>query len=200
MLLLLRTSALTAKQNIVVWHTMSSQTQNGDAKSYGVDQSEELITRGSVIRPPHITRSSIHFNILGYPGKVTFNDPLSTFFTLTFHGPVEDAPEVCPLIRENILTGIEVVSRNLNYLPRSEASSSSPVQNKVPTITFLCPCDITPLHPAAMSRNGKYLLHPDNAQTHTSVTDEHKMWLMRKPTPEAVIQAPPQLGKLQAVL
>ena len=54
MLLLLRTSALTAKQNIVVWHTMSSQTQNGDAKSYGVDQSEELITRGSVIRPPPI--------------------------------------------------------------------------------------------------------------------------------------------------
>ena len=150
--------------------------------------------------PIHITRSSIHFNIPGYPGRVTFNDPLSTFFTLTFHGPVEDAPEVCPLIRDNILTGIEVVSRNLNYLPRSEASSSSPVQNKAPTITFLCPCDITPLHPAAMSRNGKYLLHPDDAQSHKNVSDQHKMWLMSRPTPQAVIQAPPPLGKLQAVL
>ena len=66
--------------------------------------------------PIHITRSSIHFNIPGFPGKVTFNDPLSTFFTLTFHGPIEDAPEVCPLIRETILTGIGEVSRNLNYL------------------------------------------------------------------------------------
>ena len=153
--------------------------------------------------PIHITRSSIYFNIPGYPGRVTFNDPLSTFFTLTFHGPVEDAPEVCPLIRETILTGIEVVSSNLNYLPQSRASSSSLVQNK-PSITFLCPCDITPLHPAAMSRNGKRLFHPDDAQIHTSVTDEHRMWLMSEPTGQnqqpVDFQAPPPLGKLQCMM
>ena len=153
--------------------------------------------------PIHITRSSIYFNIPGYPGRVTFNDPLSTFFTLTFHGPVEDAPDVCPLIRETIFTGIEVVSSNLNYLPQNRASSSSLVQNK-PSITFLCPCDITPLHPAAMSRNGKRLFHPDDAQIHTSVTDEHRMWLMSEPTGQnqqpVDFQAPPPLGKLQCMM
>ena len=126
--------------------------------------------------PIHITRSSIHFNIPGYPGKVTFNDPLFTFFTLTFHGPLDDASEVCPLIRETILNGIEEVSRNLNYLPQGKPASSSAGQNK-PNITFLCPCKTTPLHPAVMSRNGKRLLHPDNAQIYASVTDQHKMWL-----------------------
>ena len=120
--------------------------------------------------PIHITRSSIHFNIPGYPGKVTFNDPLSTFFTLTFHGPVDDAPEVCPLIHETILAGIKEVSGNLNYL------SSSSDRNK-PNITFLCPCTTTPLHPAIVSRNGKRLLHPDNAQIYASVTDLHRMWM-----------------------
>ena len=126
--------------------------------------------------PVHITRSSVHFNIPGYPGKVTFNDPLFTFFTLTFHGPLDDAPEVCPLIRETILTGIEEVSRNLNYLPQGKTASSSADRNK-PNITFLCPCKTTPLHPAVMSRNGKCLLHPDNAEIYASVTDQHKMWL-----------------------
>ena len=126
--------------------------------------------------PIHISRSSVHFNIPGYPGKVTFNNPLFTFFTLTFHGPLDEAPEVCPLIRETILTGIEEVSRNLNYLPQGKAASSSANRNK-PNITFLCPCKTTPLHPAIMSRNGKRLLHPENAQIYTSVTDQHKMWL-----------------------
>ena len=126
--------------------------------------------------PIHITRSSVHFNIPGYPGKVTFNDPLFTFFTLTFHGPLDEAPEVCPLIRETILNGIEEVSRNLNYLPQGKATSSSAHQNK-PNITFLCPCKTTPLHPAIMSRNGKRLLHPENAQIYTSITNQHKMWL-----------------------
>ena len=126
--------------------------------------------------PIHITRSSVHFNIPGYPGKITFNDPLFTFFTLTFHGPLDEAPEVCPVIRETILNGIEVVFRNLHYLPQGKAASSSADRNK-PNITFLCPCKTTPLHPAVMSRNGKRLLHPDNTQIYTSVTDQHKMWL-----------------------
>ena len=126
--------------------------------------------------PIHISRSSVHFNIPGYPGKITFNDPLSTFFTLTFHGPLDEAPEVCPLIRETILAGIEEVSRNLNYLAQDKAASSSADRNK-PNITFLCPCKTTPLHPAVMSRNGKRLLHPDNAEIYASMTDQHKMWL-----------------------
>ena len=124
--------------------------------------------------PVHITRSSVHFNIPGYPGKVTFNDPLSTFFTLTFHGPFGKARDVCPLIRETILTGIEEVSKNLKHI-RDEASSRAD-----PNITFLCPCDTVPFHPAVMSRNGKRLFHPDDVKIHSSITDQHKMWLFGK--------------------
>ena len=39
--------------------------------------------------PLHISRSSVHLTLAGHPGKLTFNDPLSTFFTLTYHGPGE---------------------------------------------------------------------------------------------------------------
>ena len=102
--------------------------------------------------PIHITRSTIHFNIPDFPGKITFNDPLSMFFTLTFHGPVE------PL--------------------QGKASSSSPERNE----TFLCSCDITLLHPAAMSRNGKRLLHADNAQIYANVTNQNRVWLMSELT------------------
>ena len=124
--------------------------------------------------PIHITRSSVHFNIPGYPGKVTFNDPLSTFFTLTFHGLLEDAPEVCPFIREAIFTGIEKVLENLNYLSRDKAASDTKAQ---PKVTFLCPCKTTPVHPANISRNGKHLMHPGNAEMCESITDKHKIWL-----------------------
>ena len=124
--------------------------------------------------PIHITRSSIHFNIPGYPGKITFNDPLSTFFTITFHGPLEYAPEVCPLVRETVLTGTEEVSKNLRYLPQDKAASYSKAQ---PKVTFLCPCKTTPLHPAAMSRNEKDLMHPSNTEIYEGVTDKHRMWL-----------------------
>ena len=123
--------------------------------------------------PIHITRSSVHFNIPGYPGEVTFNDPLSTFFTLTFHGPLGKASRVCPLIRETILTGIEEVSKNLNYL--SEISSNA--QSNVPQVTFLCPCDALPVHPAIVDEDQEYLLHPNDARVYHSVTDGHKLWL-----------------------
>jgi hypothetical protein len=129
--------------------------------------------------PIHITRSSIYFNIPGVPGRITLNDPLSSFFTLTFHGLLEDAPEVCPLIRTTILAGIEKVSEKLNYLPQDKDISSNTRQNH-PIVTFLCPCETTPLHPAKMSHSGRHLLHPDNAEVYTSVTNGHRMWLPGK--------------------
>ena len=123
--------------------------------------------------PIHITRSSIHFNIPGIPGTVTFNDPLSTFFTLTFHGPLGKASHVCPLIRDNILTGIEAVSKSLNYLTKDSSNAPS----NAPQVTFLCPCDTLPTHPAGMDEDQEYLYHPDDAQVYESVTEKHQLWL-----------------------
>ena len=125
--------------------------------------------------PIHITRSSIHFNIPKFPGKVTLNDPLSAFFTLTFHGPLCKAAQVCPLIRDTVLTGVQKVSENLHYLPQEKGKDIS--QAGQPRITFLCPCKTTPLHPATMDDGEDYLFHSDNAQMYASVTDYHRMWL-----------------------
>ena len=127
--------------------------------------------------PIHITRSSIHFTVPGYPGKVTFNDPLSTFFTLTYHGPLEKAPQVCPLIHKTILVGIEEVSKNLNYLPHDVARAASINALAIkPKITFFCACATAPLHPAKLSSEGQYLTCPDDPQIYKRTTDNHNMW------------------------
>ena len=68
-----------------------------------------------------ITRSSVHFSVPKYD-KVTINDPLSTFFLVTFHGFLDEASQMCPLIRETILTGIEE-EENLHYLGKDKSAS-----------------------------------------------------------------------------
>ena len=127
--------------------------------------------------PVHISRSSIHFTIPGIPGKVTFNDPLSTFFTLTYHGLLEIASKVCPLLRKTVLVGIEEVSKNLNYLPQDmDRAASVNVRVNKPNITFLCICETAPPHPAKLSFEGRYMTCPHNLQLCKSTTDNHKVW------------------------
>ena len=121
--------------------------------------------------PLHITRSSVHFSVPKYD-KVTINDPLSTFFLVTFHGFLDEASQMCPLIRKTILNGIEEVSENLHYL-QDKAASVDTHSNK-PVITFLCSCDTTPLHPA--KRSEKYLKCPYFLKS-VPLTDEHRAWL-----------------------
>ena len=131
--------------------------------------------------PIHITRNSIHFNIPGFPGKVTLNDPLSAFFTLTFHGPIGKAPRACPLIRDTILTGLQKVSENLHYLSREKGKALS--QAGKPNVTFLCPCETMPLHPAAMDDDQEYLIH---GGIYEEITDYHKMWLPGENNPDSL--------------
>ena len=122
--------------------------------------------------PLHITRSSVHFLVPGFD-KVTINDPLSTFFLITFHGPSDEASQMCPLIRETILNGIKEVSKNLHYLGKDKAASVNTHSNE-PVITFLCSCDTTPLHPAKCI--GKYLKCPHSCKR-VALTDKHRAWL-----------------------
>ena len=120
--------------------------------------------------PLHITRSSVHFSVPPDLDMVTIGDPLSTFFLVTYHGPSEEASQVCPLIRETILTGMREVSKNLNYLTKDGVSSI----NAQPVITFLCLCETTPLHPAKC--DGKYLRCPYFGKR-VALTAGHKTWL-----------------------
>lgn len=145
---------------------------------YLINTRKWVLAKDSNGDPSHISRSSIHFKAPGgLPGKVTINDPLSSFFLVTYEGPSEVASELCPFIRGTILTGISHVSKNLNYFPlhacRDEAISNQP---KMPEITFLCPCHTTPLHPATMSDNRKYLTCPEDFPCYEKVTENHQIW------------------------
>ena len=123
--------------------------------------------------PLHITRSSVHFLIPGFPGKVTINDPLSTFFLVTFHGSLDVASQVCPLIRMTILTGIREVSKNLNYLGKKEVNSHS----NTPVITFFCSCETIPVHPATLFSDAVCLTCPVDGLSRQELTAGHKAWL-----------------------
>lgn len=129
--------------------------------------------------PVHITRSSAHFEVPGLPGKVTINDPLSTFFLVTVHSPLEVASKLCPSIRETILTGIREVSRNLNYLGKNEAASVNTLLT--PVITFLCTCESTPIHPAKMIKmdHRRYLMCP-HSQESKALSYGQRIWLRSK--------------------
>ena len=131
----------------------------------------QLVTKRNG-EPLNISRKSVQYLVPDFPGKVTINDPLSTFFLVTFHGPSEVASQVCPLIRETILTGIREVSKNLNYLGKNEAASFGTQT----VITFLCTCETTPLHPATMVSRMEYLMCPSFGMSE-AVTAEHKTWL-----------------------
>ena len=126
--------------------------------------------------PLHITRSSVHFSDPDF-NKVTINDPLSTFFMVTFHGDRDEASQACPRIRETILTGIEEVSKNLHYLGKDKADSV----DTHPMITFLC-CsseitETTPLHPAKRTSTGKLKCPHFCGSSSVPLSAGHKTWL-----------------------
>lgn len=134
------------------------------------------LARNGHMEPFHITRSSIHFRApKDMPGKIIISDPFSSFFLVEFEGPSAVAAEVCPLIRETILVGVEQVSKNLHYSNPIEAEASAPMVNH-PNTTFLCPCRILPLHPATMSYDQAYLSCPIESKKYREMTPLHKAW------------------------
>ena len=129
------------------------------------------------LKPYHLSRSSVHFSAPGgYPGRVTVNDPLSTFFVLTYHGPV--ATRVCPIILSTILAGLEKVSETFSYTSQDEETTA--VETAKPHLSFLCPCQTTPLHPAIVSEDGMFLMCKDDNMKYEEVTAAHKTWPIGK--------------------
>ena len=104
--------------------------------------------------PMQLSRNRAHFTIPGnHPGYITITDSFSTFFhvQITFPSDISSdkaikvCEEVCPSIRETVLTGIRKASRQLNYIDSN------------PEIAFLCFSSRhqdTTLHPATISNSG----------------------------------------------
>ena len=126
--------------------------------------------------PVQVSRNSAQFTVPGKnPGCITITDSFSSYLHVSIDFPAsvsreraqEICEEVCPMIRETVLTGIRKASQRLNY------------NNSIPSIAF--PClghKDTPLHPATLSDNGKLLTcttHP--ATVCSEMTEQHRLWL-----------------------
>ena len=125
--------------------------------------------------PVQISRNRVQFALPGgNPGCVTITDSFSTFFHVVIEPP-EDASadrvrqiceELCPTIRETILTGIRKASQKLNY------------DNSIPQVAFPC-SKHEDLHPAIISSSG-LLTCTANPRVYNEMTEQHQLWFDHK--------------------
>ena len=134
--------------------------------------------------PVQVSRNRVQFALRGgNPGCVTITDSFSSFFHVAVElEPPEDGgtdglhqicKEICPAIRETILTGIRKASQRLNY------------NNSIPEVAFPCP-QHEDFHPATISKNGRFLICTNDCRVYSEVTEQHKLWLGQKGTSRAV--------------
>ena len=131
--------------------------------------------------PVQVSRNRVQFALPGKTtGCVTITDPFSSYFHVIVElEPPEDASadgiqriyeEICPLIRETLLTGIRKASQKLNY------------SNSIPEIAFPC-TKHNDLHPAIVSENQRRLICTHDCRVYREMTEQHKLWLGHKGTP-----------------
>ena len=114
------------------------------------DAGWELLKEGSY--PVQVCRNQAKFKLPGKnPGCVTITDSFSSFFHVVIQPPKDTSDkriheiyeEVCPIIREAVLTGIRKASLKLNYT------------NSIPEVAFPCSKhEAGGLHPAVISSTG----------------------------------------------
>ena len=130
--------------------------------------------------PVQVSRNQVQFALPGKnPGCVTITDPFSSYFHVIVEvEPPKDAnadeicqvyKEICPVIRETVLTGIRKASQKLNY------------NNSIPEIAFPCPKH-DDLHPAIISESGRLLICTRDRRVYNEMTEQHKLWLGHKGT------------------
>ena len=124
--------------------------------------------------PVQLSRNCARFTIPGnHPGYITITDPFSTFFHIDISFPsdistakaVEVCEEVCPIIRDTVLTGIRKASRRLNY------------NNSIPDTAFLCSKHQSTLHAATISSRGLLTCTTHPASVFSEMTEQHRIWL-----------------------
>ena len=130
--------------------------------------------------PVQVSRNRVQFALPGKTtGCVTITDPFSSYFHVVVEfEPPEDASadgirqiyeEICPSIRETVLTGIRKASQKLNY------------NNSIPEIAFPC-TKHDELHPAIISENQRRLICTHDCRVYSEMTEQHKLWLGHKGT------------------
>ena len=128
--------------------------------------------------PVQLSRNSVRFVVPGNnPGYITITDSFSTFFHVSIEFPdqeeiseakaLEICEEVCPMIRETILTHIRKASHRLNY------------NNSIPEPAFLClkHDEPVPPHPATISKHKLLTCIKCPGAVCCHMTEKHALWL-----------------------
>ena len=137
------------------------------------DAGWKLLTEGG--EAMQVARNSFSYEMpRGFPGKLTFLDPLSSYLEVVLEFPANITPELCAKlyreIRDTFITSIEKAMKTLNYEVRT------------PEVSFLCPqqssaCSPLP-HPATVDDSHSFLRCTFNpGSVSHSLTQEQKMWL-----------------------
>ena len=129
--------------------------------------------------PVQLSRNRARFVLPGKnPGCVTITDSFSTFFHVVIEPPEgastdqvhQICKEVCPIVREAILTGIRKASQKLNYT------------ESIPEVAFPClKHEATSLHPATVSSTGLLTCTTHPRICH-EMTEGHHIWFGHKGT------------------
>ena len=135
----------------------------------------ELLKEGSY--PVQVCRNQAKFKLPGKnPGCVTITDSFSSFFHVAIEPPEDTSDErireiyeeVCPIIREAVLTGIRKASLKLNYT------------NSIPEVAFPCSKHkASGVHPAVISSTG-LLTCTSNSRVCCEMTPLHQLWFTNK--------------------
>ena len=118
-----------------------------------------------------VARNSFTFEVpMGFSGKLTFLDPISSYFEVTLEVPVSVAAEksVMWYVRDKFVEAIMKAMETLHY------------DVQVPNVSFLCPeqsskCSVIP-HPATVDGTQSYLICPFSS-AHHPLTEKQKVWL-----------------------
>ena len=140
------------------------------------DAKWKLLTENG--NPAQLSRNSVRFVVPGNnPGYITITDSFSTFFHVSIEFPdqeeiseakaLEICEEVCPTIRETILTHIRKASHRLNY------------NNSIPEPAFLClkHDESVPPHPATVSKHKLLTCTKCPGTVCCHMTEKHALWL-----------------------
>ena len=116
-----------------------------------------------------ISRNCVCFQLPGKPVCITLIDSF-TFFELHVKAPNTKYPELCPMIRVAVFSGLKAAAESLKY------------NNSTPVPAFVCTeCSSSP-HAATIDDQGCYLTCTISTNFMT-LTKKHTVWLQTLPSP-----------------
>ena len=117
--------------------------------------------------PTYVNRNCVNIVIPGVPGSVTLFDSVE-FFEIHVCIPSELLPQICPMVRNAVFSGLESASIVLDY------------GDEKPLSAVLCPCNKSSSHPATISRDQSWWICSRNSVVFGKLQDKHRLWLLRK--------------------